>query len=259
MRIRHHAIGLVLGAFALGACDKIDTGAGSKELKTDKDKVSYGIGLDIGRTLKAQSLGGDDLDLNKLRQGMQDALSGNKALLSDSMLQTVMMSFQHQMMAKQDSLNKKSGEENLKAGQEFLAKNGKEAGVVTLPDGLQYKILKEGTGKKPDSSSTVSVHYVGTLLNGTEFDSSVKRGQPATFPVTGVIPGWTEALQMMPVGSKWKLWIPSKLAYGEQRRGKDIAPNSTLVFEVELLSIQEPEKPAATKATPAPAKPAKIK
>jgi FKBP-type peptidyl-prolyl cis-trans isomerase FklB len=251
MRIRHRAIGLVLGAFALGACDKIDTGAGSKELKTEKDKVSYGIGLDIGRTLKAQSLGSEDLDLGKLRQGMQDALSGNKAMLSDSSLQQVMMGFQQKMMAKQDSLNKKKGEENLKAGEAFLAKNGKEAGVVTLPDGLQYKILKEGTGKKPDSSSTVTVNYVGTLLDGTEFDSSIKRGQPATFPVTGVIPGWTEALQLMPVGSKWKLWIPSKLAYGEQRRGKDITPNSTLVFEVELLSIQEPEKSSGASKMPA--------
>jgi FKBP-type peptidyl-prolyl cis-trans isomerase FklB len=251
MRIRHKAIGLVLGAFALGACDKIDTGGGSKELKTDKDKVSYGIGMDIGRTLKTQSLGAEDLDLNKLRQGMQDALAGNKSLLSDSALSQVMMGFQQKMMAKQDSLNKKKGEENLKAGEAFLAKNGKDSGVVTTPTGLQYKILKAGTGKVPDSTSTVTVNYAGTLLDGTEFDSSIKRGQPATFPVTGVIPGWTEALTKMPVGSKWKLWIPAKLAYGDTKRGPTITPNSTLVFEVELLSINEPEKPAAAAKAPA--------
>ena len=228
--------GLVIGALALSACDKIDTSS-NRDLITDKDRASYGIGLDIGRSMKSQSLQPEDLDLGKLRMGIQDAMSGTKPILSDEEIGKVMMAFQQKMQAKTDSLNRKKGEENLKAGEDFLAKNAKDSGVVVLPSGLQYKILKPGTGKKPDSTSSVSVHYIGTLLDGTEFDNSVKRGTPAAFPVKGVIPGWTEALMLMPTGSKWKLWVPSKLGYGDSRRGEHITPNSTLIFEVELLSI----------------------
>lgn len=257
MKAWNGALGLVMGAIVLVACDKIDTGAGSKTLTTDKDKVSYGIGLDIGRTLKQQSFESGDLDLAKLRQGMQDALSGEKAMLTDEELSKVMMAFQQKMMAKQDSLKKQKAGDNQKKGEEFLAKNSKEEGVVTTASGLQYKILKEGAGSKPESTSTVSVHYVGTLLDSTEFDNSVKRGQPASFQANQVIPGWTEALLNMPVGSKWKLWIPSKLAYGEQQRGPTITPNSTLVFEVELLGIES--GPGATSAKGGAAKGSKTK
>jgi FKBP-type peptidyl-prolyl cis-trans isomerase FklB len=260
------ALSICLSGIAMAACDKIDTKA-SRDLKTQKDKVSYGIGLDIGKSFKQQSLDSKDIDLDKLRIGIQDAMGGVKPLLSDSQLSETMMSFQKEMMARQDSVNRKKGEDNIKAGQDFLAKNGKEAGVVTLPDGLQYKILTPGTGKKPDSTNTVTVNYVGTLIDGTEFDSSIKRGQPVTFPVNGVIKGWTEALQLMPVGSKWKIVIPANLGYGERGAGQKIGPNSTLIFEVELISIADAAKPdmsmpaghpgaAAPSAKPSAAKPA---
>jgi FKBP-type peptidyl-prolyl cis-trans isomerase len=245
---RASAIGLAVLAFA--ACDKIDT-KGSRELKSQKDKVSYGIGLDIGRSFKQQNLAVGDVDLDKLRIGIQDAMGGVKPLMSDSQLQETMMSFQKDMMGRQDSVNKKKGEENAKAAKEFFEKNAKEPGVVTTPSGLQYKVITEGKGPKPDSAATVTVHYVGTLLNGEEFDSSVKRGQPVSFPVGNVIKGWTEALQMMPVGSKWKLFIPPALGYGERGAGQKIGPNSALIFEVELLSLGDANKPAGAPGAPA--------
>lgn len=232
-----------LAVFAFSACDKIDTKSSSRDLTTTKDKVSYGIGLDIGRSFKQQNLGASDIDMDKLRTGIQDALGDVKPLLSDSQLTETMMTFQKEMMARQDSLSKKAGEDNLKKAEEFLAKNGKEPGVVTTATGLQYKVLTEGKGAKPDSSGSVTVHYVGTLLDGTEFDSSRKRGQPVSFPVGNVIPGWTEALKMMPVGSKWMLYIPPALGYGERGAGKQIGPNSALIFEVELLSLGDTTTP----------------
>ncbi len=236
------ALSICLSGIAMAACDKIDTKS-SRELKTQKDKVSYGIGLDIGKSFKQQSLDVKDIDLDKLRLGIQDAMSGTKPMMTDSQLSETMMSFQKEMMARQDSVNRKKGEDNIKAGADFLAANAKKPGVVTLPDGLQYQVITMGTGKKPDSNSTVTVNYVGTLLDGTEFDSSIKRGQPVTFPVTGVIKGWTEALQLMPVGSKWKVFIPSSLGYGERGAGQKIGPNATLIFEVELISIADASKP----------------
>jgi FKBP-type peptidyl-prolyl cis-trans isomerase FklB len=235
------ALSICLSGIAMAACDKIDTKA-SRDLKTQKDKVSYGIGLDIGKSFKQQSLEGKDIDLDKLRIGIQDALGAVKPMMTDSQLSETMMAFQKEMMARQDSVNRKKGEDNIKAGQDFLAKNSKAAGVVTLPDGLQYKIITAGTGKIPDSTSTVSVNYTGTLIDGTEFDSSIKRGQAVTFPVTGVIKGWTEALQLMPVGSKWMVYIPSALGYGDRGAGQKIGPNATLIFEVELVSIADPTK-----------------
>ncbi len=254
------ALSICLSGIAMAACDKIDT-KGSRELKTQKDKVSYGIGMDIGRSFKQQNLDGKDIDMDKLRTGIQDIMGGVTPLLSDSQLQETMMGFQKEMAGRQDSVNRKKGEENLKLGQEFLAKNAKEPGVVVLPDGLQYKIITAGTGKKPDSTSSVTVNYVGTLIDGTEFDSSIKRGQPVTFPVNGVIRGWTEVLQLMPMGSKWKVFIPSVLGYGDRGAGQKIGPNATLIFEVELISIAdapkteaapaEPTKPAGKKASPA--------
>lgn len=245
MNAYKNVLALGLAVFAFSACDKIDT-KGSRELKTSKDKVSYGIGLDIGRSFKQQNLATGDIDLDKLRVGIQDAMGDVKPLLSDSQLTETMMSFQKEMVARQDSLNKKKGEENLKNAEAFLAKNGKEAGVITTASGLQYKVLTEGKGPKPDSSTTVSVHYVGTLLDGTEFDSSIKRGQPVSFPVSNVIKGWTEALMLMPVGSKWKLFIPPALGYGDRGAGKQIGPNSALIFEVELISLGDSSKAPAT-------------
>ena len=246
------AMGLAVLAGTFFACDKIDT-KGNRELTTQKDKVSYGIGLDIGRSFKQQNLAATDIDLDKLRMGITDALGGGKPAMTDSQLTETMMGFQKDMMARQDSTNKAKGEENAKAATAFMEKNGKEAGVITTASGLQYKIITEGKGAKPDSSSTVTVHYVGTLLDGTEFDSSIKRGQPVSFPVTNVIKGWTEALQLMPVGSKWKLFVPPALGYGERGAGKQIGPNSALIFEVELISLGDASAPAP--GAPAAGKP----
>lgn len=201
-------------------------------LKTQKDKMSYIIGMDIGTNLKKQSI---DIDTNILAKGVKDALSGGKPLLTEQEIQETMAAFQKEMMAKQAEVGKKNKGE----GEAFLAENKKKEGVKTLPSGLQYKVIKAGTGKKPKLNETVTAHYRGTLINGTEFDSSYKRGQPVSFPVSGVIPGWTEALQLMEVGAKWQLFIPSNLAYGEQGAGSVIGPNATLIFEVELVSIQE--------------------
>ena len=228
-------LGIALTALAFIGCNKM--GGSSRELKTLKDKVSYGIGQDIGRNFKQQSLDNKDLDLDKVKLGIEDFLADKKSMLSDKELNETMMAFQQQMMAKHDSVNRIKGSENMKASEAFLAKNAKEPGVVTLPDGLQYMVMKAGSGKKPDSSSTVTVHYQGTLIDGTIFDSSISRGQPATFPVKGVIKGWTEILQMMSVGSKWKVFIPPSLAYGANGAGDKIGPNTTLIFEVELLAV----------------------
>jgi FKBP-type peptidyl-prolyl cis-trans isomerase FklB len=235
MKTTLRLLGIGLTGFLLAACN----GGGSGKLDTQKDKVSYIIGQNIGRSFQQQGLDSEVIDLGKLRAGIEDVLSGADAKLTDEEMAEIMTAFQQEMVVRADSLGKVKGETNKKAGEEFLAKNAKEDGVVVLPSGLQYKVITEGTGKKPELTSMVSVHYTGTLIDGKEFDSSHKRGQPATFPVNGVISGWTEALQLMPVGSKWKLCIPSDLAYGEQAAGPDIGPNSTLVFEVELISINE--------------------
>lgn len=251
----------IAATLALTACDKIET-HGSRELKTQKDKVSYAIGIDIGRSFKQQNLGGADIDLEKLRFGIQDAMGGAKMALTDSQLQATMMDFQKVMMARNDSVQKAKADSGLKAAKAFLEKNAKEPGVQVTASGLQYKVETEGKGPKPDSNSTVSVNYVGTLVDGTEFDNSYKRGQPVQFPVGNVIKGWTEALKMMPVGSKWKLFIPPELGYGEHGAGRQIGPNAALIFEVELLAIVGADKPAGAPAKPgeaakAAAKPAK--
>jgi FKBP-type peptidyl-prolyl cis-trans isomerase FklB len=211
-------------------------GARQKEaLKTQKDKISYSIGLDIGRSLKRQAI---DVDQNLLVRGLKDALSNQKQLLSDDEARECLTAFQRELVAKRTEEAKKAGEANMKEGEVFLAQNKKKPGVVTLPSGLQYKILKEGTGKTPKATDTVITNYRGTLINGKEFDSSFRHGKPATFPVDQVIRGWTEALQLMKVGSKWQLFIPSELAYGPNGAGTDIGPNTTLIFEVELVGIK---------------------
>jgi FKBP-type peptidyl-prolyl cis-trans isomerase FklB len=205
-------------------------------LKTQRDKVSYSMGLDIGRMLKMQNV---DVDLELVTRGFKDAYTGNQSLLTDEEMQEVLTNFKKEFIAKQQELAKQQGEKNKKEGEIFLETNKKKEGVQTLPSGLQYKVLKAGAGKKPTATDTVTVHYRGTLIDGKEFDSSYRRGKPATFPVNGVIPGWTEALPLMEEGAKWELFIPSNLAYGERSAGGDIGPNATLIFEVELISIEQ--------------------
>lgn len=212
------------------------TAAAPLTLKTRKEKVSYAIGLNIGKSLHKDSL---DVDPAIFARGVKDAMTGAKALLTEDEMRTVLTAVQADLRKQQEEAMRQAGEVNKKAGDEFLAQNKTKDGVVTLPSGLQYKILTPGTGPKPTASDSVVCNYRGTLLDGTEFDSSYKRGQPATFPVDGVIKGWTEALQLMPVGSKWQLFVPTDLAYGNQGAGPNIGPSATLIFEVELLSIQE--------------------
>lgn len=204
-------------------------------LKTQKEKVSYGIGVDVAKSLKQQSI---EVNVEAMVRGLRDALAGGKLLMTEDEVQATMSKFQTELRQKQIQGTKTASTGNKKEGAAFLAKNKTKQGVVTLPSGLQYKILKAGNGKKPIGSDTVECNYRGTLINGTEFDSSYRRGQAASFPVSGVIPGWTEALKLMPVGSKWQLFIPPQLAYGAQGTGRDIGPDATLIFEVELLSIK---------------------
>ena len=204
-------------------------------LKTQQEKVSYGIGVSVARSFKPQGI---EVDAEALVKGLRDGLSGGKLLMTEDEIQKTMVAFQAEMSQKQTQEAKMASPANKKEGADFLAKNKTKQGVVTLPSGLQYKIIKAGNGKKPIGSDTVECHYRGTLINGTEFDSSYRRNQTASFPVSGVIPGWTEALKLMPVGSKWQLFIPPQLAYGAQGAGRDIGPDATLIFEVELLAIK---------------------
>jgi len=205
-----------------------------KELKTQKDKMSYAIGLDMGNNLKKNEL---EVDPEVLARAIKDVMSDGKPLMTDQEAKDTLLALQKDLQAKQLEKNKVLGEKNKKEGEAFLAKNKKKEGVKTLPSGLQYKVITEGKGNSPKASDTVTVNYAGTLIDGTEFDSSFKRGQPATFPVGGVIKGWTEALQLMKEGSRWQLVIPADLAYGEQGR-PGIPPSSVLIFEVELVSIK---------------------
>ena len=208
-------------------------------LKTDKDKVSYALGMNLGDNLKRDSI---DIDTAIFLRALKDTVAGGKSLLTESEARAALTQLQTGVRAKQMEKMKLAGEANKKEGDSFLAANKTKEGIVTLPSGLEYKILAQGAGPKPTATDTVVCNYRGTLINGTEFDSSYKRGQPATFPVSGVIKGWTEALQLMPVGSKWQLFLPAGLAYGERGPSPEIGPNSTLVFEVELLSIQAKDK-----------------
>ena len=217
-------------------------------LQTQKDKVSYAVGINLGKGIRKESV---EVDPEILARGLRDGLIEAKPQMTDEEVQATLTELQKQVTARQQEMRQQAIEKNKKEGQAFLAANKDKAGVVTLPSGLQYKILQPGTGAKPTASDSVVCNYRGTLIDGTEFDSSYKRGQPATFPVAGVIKGWTEALQLMPVGSKWQLFIPPDLAYGERgTNGGPIGPNETLVFEVELVSIQAKPQPAAGAQAP---------
>src|ERR1700730_8155778 len=218
-------------------------GADQPKLKDLKDKVSYSIGLNIGSNFKKQ---GQELNPDVLLAGIKDGLSDKKPALTEEQVRETMQEFGKQMQEKQKAI----GEKNAADGAKFLAENKKKEGVKTTESGLQYKVIKEGTGPQPKNTDTVSVNYRGTLINGTEFDSSYKRGQPATFPVTGVIKGWTEALQMMKAGSKYQLFIPPELAYGERAVGGEIAANSTLLFDVELLEVKSAASSTGPSSSP---------
>jgi len=240
------------GQTGTGTAAKKPGSAAPLALKTPKDKASYAIGVNIGKGLHRDSV---DVDPAILMRGLRDALSGGKTQMTDDEVKAAMVALQADLRKKTEAKMAIEGEANKNAGDAFLAANKAKEGVTALPDGLQYKILQTGTGPKPTAADTVVCNYKGTLLDGTEFDSSYKRGQPATFPVGQVIKGWTEVLQLMPVGSKWEVFIPSDLAYGPQgpRQGGPIGPNATLVFEIELMSIQ----PKGATPPPPPATPQK--
>ena len=220
-------------------------------LTTPKQKASYAIGMNIGKGLKKDEV---DVDGASLARGIRDAISGNKSLLTDEESKTALMGLAAEVRAKQQAKLDQVAAVNKKEGDAFLAANKAKDGVVALPSGLQYKVEKEGNGPKPTAADSVTCNYRGTLIDGKEFDSSYKRGQPLTIPVSGVIKGWTEAMQLMPVGSKWQLFIPADLGYGNQAMGQDIQPGSTLIFEVELLSIA-PKAEISPSAKPEAAKP----
>ena len=208
-------------------------------LKTQRDKGSYALGMSIGLGLHKQNVG---VDPAVVARGLRDAMAGGKTLLTEGEMRAALQQLQADVHKEQEARAHVAGEAARKQGEAFLAANKAKEGVVTLPSGLQYRILSAGSGPKPTAGDTVTVNYRGTLIDGKEFDSSYKRGQPISFPVGGVIKGWTEALQLMPVGSKWQLFIPPDLAYGDRGAGSDIGPGETLVFEVELLSIGEQKK-----------------
>lgn len=216
-------------------------------LTTPKEKASYAIGMSIGKNLHRDSV---DIDPAIFLQGLKDAMAGGKLALTDDEARAVLNDLQAEVRKTQQEKLQALAVSNKKDGEAFLSANKTATGVVTLPSGLQYKILKPGDGPKPMASDTVTCNYRGTFLDGSEFDSSYKRGQPASFQVGGIIKGWNEALQLMPVGSKWELFVPPDLAYGDRGAPPVIGPNATLVFEVELLSIQAASKPSAPAAQP---------
>jgi FKBP-type peptidyl-prolyl cis-trans isomerase len=249
-------------ALVLAACNPSEKGAAGTEagadaaakpdaageipgLATEKQQVSYTIGMEMGKSLKPIK---DEVDLATLKRALDDVINDKKLLMNDEQVAKVMQTFSAKMQAKQQEESAKKqaemaaqGKKNVELEKTFLAANGKKPGVVTTASGLQYQVITQGTGPKPKMEDRVSVHYAGSLLDGTEFDSSYKRNEPAQFVLKQVVPGWTEGLQLMPVGSKYKLWVPAKLGYGETGTpGGPIAPNSTLVFEVELLQIVKP-------------------
>jgi FKBP-type peptidyl-prolyl cis-trans isomerase FklB len=202
------------------------------QLTNLKDKISYIIGRDMAANLQKQGI---EVEAEAFVQGMKEAMAGKPSVLSQAEAQQAMMALQQEVSQKQQA--KASG--NKKAGEDFLVQNKTKEGVQTLPSGLQYQVLQPGTGRRPGKTDKVTTHYHGTLIDGTVFDSSYERGEPATFPVNGVIAGWTEALQLMQEGAKWRLFIPSNLAYGSRGAGSDIGPDSTLIFDVELISVDK--------------------
>lgn len=205
-------------------------------LNTDVEKLSYSIGVDLGKNIKKQDI---ELNIPAMSRGIQDAMSGSPLLLTDTQMKDALVKFQKDLMAKRSAQFEQKATDNKTKGEEFLNKNKTKPGVVTLPSGLQYKIITTGTGAKPAKDDTVTVEYTGHLINGEVFDSTEKAGKPATFQLSQVIPGWTEGLQLMPAGSTWELYVPANLAYGSRNVGGLIGPNETLIFNVHLISIDK--------------------
>jgi FKBP-type peptidyl-prolyl cis-trans isomerase len=233
MRIRHSAA-LLGAALVLSACG--GTGSSNAALDTDDQKASYGIGLDMGRSLEPAK---GRLDMPAFTKGVQDAMAGADPALADSVIQTALQAFSQSIMEAQQAEQAAAGEKNKAEGEAFMAENGAKEGVITTESGLQYEVLREGDGPRPTADDQVKINYKGTLIDGTQFDSSYDRGEPAVFGVGGVIAGFSEALQLMPVGSQFRVVIPGDLGYGAQGAGGDIGPNATLIFEIELLEIVE--------------------
>jgi FKBP-type peptidyl-prolyl cis-trans isomerase FklB len=235
--MKKHLLAILGLGLLVGAAQAQDKQADDKKaFKTDKEKISYAIGMSTGGGWKRMDI---DVDLDAVGKGIKDSLSGGPTLLTEQESREVLNNFGKEIQAKRMEKQKVLGEKNKAAGEAFLAENKKKDGVITLPSGLQYKVIKEGAGENPKADDTVSVNYRGTLIDGTEFDSSEKRGQAASFRVGGVIKGWTEALQLMKPGAKWQLFIPSDLAYGPRGTpGGPIGPNETLIFEVELIKVK---------------------
>ncbi|UCD46411.1 MAG: FKBP-type peptidyl-prolyl cis-trans isomerase [Deltaproteobacteria bacterium] len=224
-------IAAIIAVLSAGLC----LAAEKPEPKSENDKISYSVGYQVGGDFKRQ---GVELNPNLLVKGVQDAMSGAKPLMTQQEMNKTLVDLKRKVVTAQREEQKKAAAKNLAEGKKFLEGNARKEGVTTLPSGLQYKVIAKGTGASPKRTDNVTVHYKGTLIDGTEFDSSYKRGKPATFRVDGVIAGWTEALQLMKPGAKWLLFIPPNLAYGERGAGSRIGPNSALVFEVELISVQ---------------------
>ena len=220
------ALGLVMST-SINAADA---------LKSDLDKLSYSIGTDLGKNFKSQGI---EVNPTVLADGIKDGMSGANLKLTDDQMKDVLTKFQKDLMEKRTAEFNKKAEENKVKGEAFLAKNKSKEGVVTLPSGLQYKIVKNGTGAKPGKDDNVTVEYKGTLMSGEVFDSTEKTGKPATFKLSQVIPGWTEALQLMPVGSTWEIYVPANLAYGQRSVGGPIGPNETLIFNIHLISAKK--------------------
>jgi FKBP-type peptidyl-prolyl cis-trans isomerase FklB len=230
------AAGALTGAGARALTTR-ESGAAKPALDTQKDKVSYAMGVTMARTFKRP---GVEVDVDVVERGLRDELVDGKIVISEADLQKTMLALRVELRQKQAQVMKTAADSGRKEADTFFAENAKREGVVTLPSGLQYKILRAGTGKTPTDADSVDCQYRGTRLDGAEFDSSYARGQPATFRVAGVIRGWQQALKLMPTGSKWQLFVPPELAYGERGSGAKIPPNAALVFEVELLAIKKP-------------------
>jgi FKBP-type peptidyl-prolyl cis-trans isomerase len=244
MKTHQRILVLALLAGLTAACAEKQDGASTDaaDLSTDPQKFGYAIGVDIGKSLKPVK---DEVDVAALVQGLEETIAGKEPRLTDEVREQVKADISRKLQQKQMDERLAKAKTAQEAGEKFLAENAKREGVKTTASGLQYEILTEGSGSQPKASDKVKVHYRGTLIDGTEFDSSYSRGQPISFPLSNVIPGWTEGLQLVKVGGKAKLYIPSELAYGERGAGAKIGPNETLIFEVELLDIEKPEAPAA--------------
>jgi FKBP-type peptidyl-prolyl cis-trans isomerase FklB len=227
---------LTLVAAALSLAVSTAYAANTTALATDVDKLSYSIGTDLGKNFKRQGI---EINPAMMAKGLQDGLSGGTLLLTEDQMKEVLNKFQRELMTKRTAEFSKKADENKAKGEDFLKDNKQKQGIVTLPSGLQYKIITEGKGEKPGKEDTVTVEYTGKLINGEVFDSSERTGKPATFKLSQVIPGWTEALQLMPVGSTWEVYVPANLAYGDKSVGGPIGPNETLIFNIHLISVKK--------------------